>query len=237
MEEVEHDGPDLDHLAQASAVTGSLLFHLALAEALTGDALAGRFDGEPVGWAVDVTAEGYEVTAIDLEPPEVRARVTFAADGAPIVELRRAGRARPRQVALARARAIGGAHAATLGGRWLVLPIPPAQDASLDPVVETYLIKLADRPTDLASGPHWRLKVSTDAQTVSSAEHACNFDAVVSDAAGSGPPLIVLVHDDDVPSPIHVMLSLQLGVLLEVRTPRPGLRWRVKGETVQRLAI
>ena len=237
MQKTERDRPDLDHLAQASAVTGSLLFHLALAEARTGDVLAGRFDGEPISWALDVNAEGYEVTAIDLDSAEIRARVTFAADGAPIVELRRPGRARPRQVVLARAREIGGAYASAFGGRWLVLPIPPAHDGPLHAVVETYLVRLADRPTDLAAGPHWRLKVSTDEQSVLSVERACDFDAVVADAASPDRGPLALAHDDDVPSPVHVFFSLQLGLQLEVCTPHPDLRWRVEGETVRRLAI
>ena len=228
----------LDGQARARAVRGSLLFHLALAESLAGDALAARLAPETTGgWALDVTPDGYEVTAIGLGAlPEVRARVTFAADGSPLVETTGGGAASPRQVALARAREAGAAYAAGLGGRWLSLPVPPPRDTPVGAGLETCLAPLADRPEDQAAAPHRRLAVSTDTGEVRELDPVGRPDRIAPGAEGRGPGELVLMHDGETPGEAHVMLSLRFGIALEVRTTRPRLRWRVDGEAVGRLA-
>ncbi len=218
---------------RARVARGSLLFHLALSEALAGDAVGERLDPAAVGgWAVDVGADGYEVAALGLgERPQRLLRVTFAADGRPIVEAAQ-GEATPRQRGLARAREAAARRGAALGGRWLAIAVPPPLAAEPDRL-DAYLLRLGETGDELVLGPHWRLVVGGDDGAVLAQVPVGAPGEEVAPTCGRTP--VALEHADVLPSEVHVMLSLRHATTLEVRTPGSGARWLVDGEAVRRL--
>lgn len=152
---------DLIDAAAWAVVRGDLLCHLDLAQALARDALeAGLKVG---GWAVEVGAAGYAVTFLDEDLVRELREVTFAADGAPIIE-RRAGRAAPRTQAMAAARrsvldSLNSADDAA------VVVLPPAADAASGQPLEAYVLP--------REGVARRFSLSADGRRVLDARPVC----------------------------------------------------------------
>lgn len=231
MAEPQHD---LARRAGFAAARGSLLFHLFLAEAVAGDALAGHAAAGPdAGWAIDVGPDGYEVAALSCDPARVWARVTYAADGAALVEDGGRGRPSARQLALAAARSATAGFAAQREGRHAALVAPPPRAALPSAPLDAYAVRLGETGAVFVAGPHWRLWIGGEGR-VSDAVEATDAQSVAGRGAQGG--LILLTHArEPTPSELHVFLSLNHGVVLEVATPSSDALWRVDGERIERL--
>lgn len=155
---------DLIETAARSAVRGSLLFHLDLAQILAIDALPPE---APKAWAVEVDDRGYVVTVLSDDLSRETFAVTFAADGAPIVEPRD-HRALPRTLALASTRQTALEQFDRLDGL-SVIALPPAATAPLDGPLEAYVLGRDD----------YRLTISADGR------HLLAMTAIADDAAPS----------------------------------------------------
>lgn len=165
---------DLIDAAAWSAVRGSLLFHLDLAQILAIEALPPGVAAD--AWAIDVGDQGYVVTVLSQDLARETFAVTFAADGAPIVEPRDR-RASPRDIALATARrtVLEGLDDAR-GWTVVALPPPPTPGAPIEvyrlggePAVRLTLD--ADGRRVLAAAPVAPPEVPTEAHVHASLKH------------------------------------------------------------------
>ena len=223
----------LREAASWSVARGSLLFHLDLAAAIARDHVAANgLAPDTDGWAVDVGPNGYEVVFLADDPDQELLAVTFAADGSPIAE-KRSGAPSRRQRALAAA----ARTAAALPGpeRRSVVVVPPAADAA-DAPVEAYVMRLADRPGDMAVGVHTRVRLSPDGRRVLGSEPLSRSPLMIEGSEGRPPLDVTVTHLlGPVPSEAHVYLSLKHGVPISVITTENEEQWIVDGELVSLL--
>lgn len=213
-----------ESLAASVAMRGSLLYHLDLARHLAARALRGAAGGR---WAVDVGIDGYEAIVID-ETGAARARITFDADGTPIVEARD-GIAEPRLMSLAQAYDCAqrfGTGAAT------TIILPPPRGSQPDRI-EAYRIALEDAPGDIRFGGHHHGLLSADGRRALSWTPVGRSDLVVAGVNGRPARDILVTHDGDAPDPTHVYQSLRHGVAFDVLTTGNDWLWHIDGETVR----
>ncbi len=223
----------LRHSAAWAVTRGSLMFHLDLAAMLAREHL----DGNPLikqadGWAVDVTVRGYEVVFITEVPARELAVVTFAADGSPIVETSD-GTPSPRVHALARA-ARTMAMLAGLTPR-TVIAIPPTA-GSVGSQLDGYVLRRANVGDNIAVGPHSRFRLSADGRDILVTEPLARSELILPSRHEGDLQGITVTHlFGDVPSEVHVYLSLRHGVPIDVITTSNDEHWRVDGESISLL--
>jgi hypothetical protein len=217
--------------AAAEAVTrGSLIFHLELArtlalERLYGDPLIEEADG----WAVDVTARGYEVIFLGDQLDLELATVTFAADGAPIVEASRGATSQR-----IRAMAAAAATLAALPGPSLraVVIVPPTPGSFGSPL-DGYLLRLGDTPEEIPLGPHSRFTLSPDGRDVTARTPLAVSDLVLPSRHANDVGDVTVTHLlGDTPSEVHVYLGLRHGITINVITTSNDEHWSVEGESI-----
>jgi hypothetical protein len=216
-----------------SVVRGSLMFHLDLAAMIARERLAGNpLIEDADGWAVDVTARGYEVIFISDAPSRELAIVTFAADGAPIVE---PGRGSPSTRSLALAAAARTIAAADGPALRTVIALPPS-DGSIGAELEGYMLRFPDGPYDVALGPHSRFRLSPDGREMRAAEPLSVSDLVLPSRGRGDLEGVTVTHLlGDVPSEAHVYLSLRHNMAIDVVTASNEEHWRVDGESISLL--
>jgi hypothetical protein len=223
----------LRHSAAWAVTRGSLMFHLDLAALLAREHL----NGNPLiehadGWAVDVTARGYEVVFMTDMPDRELAIVTFAADGSPLVEVSE-GAPSPRVRALARA----ARTMTSLAGRapHTVIAIPPTA-GSVGSELDGYVLRRADVGDDIAIGPHKRFRLSADGRDIVSTELLARSELILPSRNEGDLQGITVTHLlGDVPSEVHVYLGLRHGVPIDVITTSNDEHWRVDGESISLL--
>lgn len=231
------DNPDpldaLRHAAAWSVTRGSLMFHLDLAATLAREHLY----GDPIvenadGWAVDVTARGYEVVFVRDAPDQELAVVTFTADGSPIVE---AGTGAPSlrvRAMSAAARTIALSQGMT---PTTIIAIPPTT-GSMGHDLEGYLLRRADAPSDVAIGPHSRFRLSPDGRKILSTEPLARSELILPSRKEGDLEGVTVTHLlGDVPSEVHVYLSLRHGMAIDVITTSNEEHWQVDGESISLL--
>jgi hypothetical protein len=221
-------------LAAARSVTrGSLLFHLDLAATLALDHLYGNPLIENAdGWAVDVTTRGYEAVFISDSPDRELAGVTFAATGAPMVEALR-GTPSPR----VRALCVAARTIAALAGpaTSTIIAVPPTA-GSIGQELDAYLLRRADTPHDIAIGPHTRFRLSPDGRDIRGREPLARSELILPARNEGDAQGVTVTHlMADVPSEVHVYLSLRHGIAIDVITTSNEEHWRVDGESISLL--
>jgi hypothetical protein len=111
--------------------------------------------------------------------------------------------------------------------------LPPSQDAAADAPIEVYLLRNAQVRGDIPIGVHQRVLVSPDSARVLRAEPLSCFDLTLQGSCGEPPQEILVSHlSSEVPTEIHIYLSLKHGRPIEVAAIPSNACWRVDGDKI-----